>query len=40
MIIKVHQFFKTKKQGTNRLYHGHYNEDNYEGKDDWKDQFF
>ena len=28
--------FKTKKRGTLKLFHGHYIQDDHEGKDDWQ----
>ena len=31
-----HQSFKTKKQGTQKLFHRYYLQDNYEGKDKWQ----
>ena len=31
----AHQSFKTKKQGTQKLFHRYYLQDNYEGKDNW-----
>ena len=33
---KVHKSFKTKKRGTQKLFHGHYIQDDYEGKDGWQ----
>ena len=33
---KVHKSFKTKKRGTQKLFHGHYIKDYYEGKDSWQ----
>ena len=32
----THNFFKAKKQGTQKLFHGHYIQDGHEGKDDWQ----
>ena len=31
----AHKSFKTKKRGTQKLFHGHYIQDHHEGKDDW-----
>ena len=32
----IHKSFKTKKRGTQKLFHGHYIQGDHEGKDDWK----
>ena len=38
------KFFKTKKRETQKLFHGHYIQDDHEGKDDWQftliDQYY
>ena len=32
----AHKSFKTKKRETQKLFHGHYKQDDHEGKDDWQ----
>ena len=32
----AHKSFKTKKRKTQKLFHGHYIQDDHEGKDDWQ----
>ena len=32
----AHKSFKTKKRETQKLFHGHYIQDDHEGKDDWQ----
>ena len=32
----VRKSFKTKKRGTQKLFHGHYTQDDHEGKGDWQ----
>ena len=32
----AHKSFKTKKRETQKLFHGHYMQDDHEGKDDWQ----
>ena len=32
----AHKSFKTKKRETQKLFHGHYTQDDHEGKDDWQ----
>ena len=32
----AHKSFKTKKRETQKLSHGHYIQDDHEGKDDWQ----
>ena len=32
----AHKSFKTKKRKTQKLFHGHYRQDDHEGKGDWQ----